>query len=205
MSKNCTQATFSTSSGKKVPRTSQTLNVVAGSQGRCHFRCWRNAQSAVNTEYNMQNLWCPLHFLVVPGKRLEKTYLSGRSHVVVIDYYSWYIEITKLLHRKTPQVDFHLSRYSQIMVHSTPPLHSVTSWRSMALNTPQAVPDILRPMDKQRERLKLWKKKWRSIPGLVGLSCLENGYSPAQLPMGRSLRTTTPVLQSSWTRNYPIL
>ena len=130
------------------------------------------------------------------------------SYVLVVDYYSRYIELAKLSSTTSSEVIKHLKSFfsrhgvPQIVVSDNGPQYSAAVFKEFATQYsfthttsspqfPQANGAAERAVRTIKDLLKksddpyLAILTYRSTP-------LENGYSPAELLMGRKLRTTIP-------------
>ena len=128
-------------------------------------------------------------------------------YILVVDYYSRYIKLAKLSSTTSSEVIKHLKSFfsrhgvPQIVVSDNDPQYCTTLSKTlqtcMALLTLPAALNLLELLNELYVRTikDLFNKSddpylailaYRSTP-------LENGYSPAELLMGRKLRTTIPI------------
>ena len=147
-------------------------------------------------------------------------HLQKMDYLLVIDYFSRYIEIAKLSQTTSLEVVKHLK--SIFARHGIPKIimldngsqfssHSFEEFSTEYGFTHLTSSPTFSQSNGEAERavktVKLLLKKEKD-PHLALLSYrttpLQNGYSPAELLMGRRLRTTVPVLRSYSTPNYQI-
>ncbi|UYV65287.1 K02A2.6-like [Cordylochernes scorpioides] len=148
-------------------------------------------------------------------------YLNGRWYLIVCDYYSRYPEISLLQNLTAQEV---ISRLKSIFVrHGTPETvrsdngpqfqnvlgseftrfskewsfkHITSSPRfSQSNGFIEAIINNIKQSLKKEEDCYLTLQAYRTMP-------LENGYSPAELLMGRRLRTSVPAIESSLMPRY---
>lgn len=145
--------------------------------------------------------------------------LKGKMYLVVIDYYSRYVEVANISLTKSADVTVHLQ--SMFAHHGVPetlvtdngPQFAAHSFSTFAANYgfkhvtsspkfPQSNGEAERAVQTAKNLLTkaedpyLALLSYRSTP-------LQNGFSPAELLMGRRLRTTVPTLPSLLNPSLP--
>ena len=146
----------------------------------------------------------PTEFPQLPWQRIGTDLLeyNGSKYVLVVDYFSRYIELPKLSSTDANTVinQFLLDMESrkqlpQTMAHNIQLQFSPSLLKTIALCTLQAVlsspkkrriKNLLKKCSKKAEDPYLALMAYRATP----LAC---GYSPAELLMGRAIRTTVPM------------
>ncbi|XP_051905587.1 uncharacterized protein K02A2.6-like [Hippocampus zosterae] len=150
-----------------------------------------------------------------PGRPWEKLgadlfVLGGKTYLLVVDYMSRYVEIASLASSKSDEVIRHLkSIYARHgipdrLVSDGGPQFSGTGFRAFAESYgfrhitsspryPQGNAEAERAVQTVKGLLKKADDPYLALLAYRATP-LENGYSPAQLLMGRRLRTTVPVL-----------
>ena len=138
--------------------------------------------------------------------------LKGKTYLLVVDYYSRYVEVANLSLTKSADIVVHLKSMfarqvvCEILVTDNGPQFAAGSFTTFAANygfqhvtsspkfpqsngeAERAVQTIKNLLTKAEDPY-LALLAYRSTP-------LHNGFSPAQLLMGRRLRTTVPTLRS---------
>ncbi|UYV63745.1 K02A2.6-like, partial [Cordylochernes scorpioides] len=168
----------------------------------------------------------PSEFPIRPWQKvgMDLFYLNGRWYLIVCDYYSWYPEISLLQNLTAQEV---IGRLKSIFDrHGTPEtvrsdngpqfqkvLGSEFSkfskeWSFKHITSspkfPQSngfIEEIIKNIKqsfKKEEDCYLTLQAYRTMP-------LESGYSPAELLMGRRLRTSVPAIESSLMPSLPPL
>ena len=139
--------------------------------------------------------------------------LKGHPYLLVIDYFSRYIEVAKLSSTTSPDVTVHLQ--SMFARHGIPkqfisdngPQFSSTSSAKFAedygfthiLTTPrypQANGEVERAVQTVKNLLKKTSDPYKALMAYHATP-LESGLSPAELLMGRKIRTRIPTLPSN--------
>ena len=134
--------------------------------------------------------------------------LKGQSYLVVIDYFSRYVEIAKLCGTTSPNVTVHLK--SMFAKHGIPELVVSDNCPQFSAHTfvkfaeeygfthvttspkyPQANEEVERVVETVKGLLKKACDPYRALMAYRATP-LESGLSPAELPMGRKIRTTVP-------------
>ena len=147
--------------------------------------------------------------------------LKGLPYLLVIDYFSRYVEVGKLSRTTSPDVAVHLK--SMFARHGIPdqllsdngPQFSASSFAKFAeeygfthITTspryPQANGQVERAVQTVKNLLKKAADPYKALMAYRATP-LESGISPAELLMGRKIRTTVPTLPALLCPNWPYL
>lgn len=138
--------------------------------------------------------------------------LGSKTYLLIIDYYSRYVEISRLSHTKSTDIIIRLKSIfarrgiPEILMLDNGPQFSGQAFTSFATtygfrhitNSP-GFPQSNGEAERAVQTVKNLLKK-SADPYLALLSYrathLQSGYSPAELLMGRRLRTTVPTISS---------
>ena len=147
--------------------------------------------------------------------------LKGHPYLLVIDYFSRYTEVAKLSSTTSPDVTVHLQ--SMFARHGIPeqfisdngPQFSSTSFAKFAEDYgfthiltspryPQANGEVERAVQTVKNLLKKTSDPYKALMAYRATP-LESGLSPAELLMGRKIRTRIPTLPSNLNPSWPYL
>ena len=147
--------------------------------------------------------------------------LKGHPYLLVIDYFFRYIEVAKLLSTTSPDVTTHLQ--SMFARHGIPeqlisdngPQFSSTSFAKFAEDYgftriltspryPQAIGEVERAVQTVKNLLKKTSDPYKALMAYRATP-LESGLSPADLLMGRKIRTRIPTSPSNLNPSWPYL
>uniref|UniRef100_A0A3B1ISF7 Gypsy retrotransposon integrase-like protein 1 n=1 Tax=Astyanax mexicanus TaxID=7994 RepID=A0A3B1ISF7_ASTMX len=145
--------------------------------------------------------------------------LKGKTYLLVVDYYSRYVEVVNLSLTKSVDITLHLksifARHGipEVVVSDNGPQYSSSIFSEFAatygfkhITSSPRFPRSNGEAERAVQTVKHLLKK-TSDPYLALLvyraTPLRNGYSPAQLLMGRQLRTTVPTLPSVLNPSLP--
>ena len=147
--------------------------------------------------------------------------LKGHPYLLVIDYFSRYVEVAKLSHTTSPDVIVHLQ--SMFARHGIPeqlisengPQFSSTSFSKFAEDYgfthiltspryPQANGEVERAVQTVKNLLKKTPDPYKALMAYRATP-LESGLSPAELLMGRKIRTRIPTSPSNLKPSWPYL
>ena len=147
--------------------------------------------------------------------------LKGHPYLLVIDYFSRYIEVAKLSSTTSPDVSVHLQ--SMFARHGIPeqfisdngPQFSSTSFAKFAEDYgfphiltspryPQANGEVERAVQTVKNLLKKTSDPYKALMAYRATP-LESGLSPAELLMGRKIRTRIPTSPSNLHPCWPYL
>ena len=147
--------------------------------------------------------------------------LKGHPYLLVIDYFSRYIEVAKLSSTTSPDVSVHLQ--SMFARHGIPeqlisdngPQFSSTSFAKFAEDYgfthiltspryPQANGEVERAVQTVKNLLKKTSDPYKALMAYRATP-LESGLSPAELLMGRKIRTRIPTSPSNLNPCWPYL
>lgn len=145
--------------------------------------------------------------------------LDSTNYLLVVDYYSRYVEIARLTPTRSEDVVVHLksmfSRHGipEVLVSDNGPQFSSGHFAQFAVDYsfkhitsspkfPQSNGEAERHVQTVKNLLKKAKDPYLSLLAYRATP-LANGYSPAQLLMGRRLRTTVPQLPSTLLPELP--
>ena len=147
--------------------------------------------------------------------------LKGQSYLLVIDYFSRYVEIAKLCGTTSPNVTVHLksmfARHGipELVVSDNGPQFSAHTFAKFAeeygfthVTTSPKYPQANGQLERSVEIVKgLLKKACDPYQALMAYRAtpLESGLSPAELLMGRKIRTTVPRVPSQLQPSWPYL
>lgn len=171
-----------------------------------------NCRTCCKERQNYREPLMPSDYPDRPWQRLGADLFSlrGESYLLVVDYASRYVEIARLTPSRSADVIIHLksifARHGipEMLVTDNGPQFSGTAFAAFAMSYgfrhitssprfPQSNGEAERAVQTIKELLRkaadpyLALLSYRATP-------LHNGYSPAQLLMGRRLRTTVPTL-----------
>ncbi|KAL0190869.1 hypothetical protein M9458_013567 [Cirrhinus mrigala] len=204
--KYCTNSTKVTKGSlNAVPE----LKLQYGDQVSLHRfeRQWTDVKCVRDTEHNTESPYYSHKSLTGPGKR-NKTYL------LIIDYFSRYIEVAEL-RVTSAEATVHAVKeafahhgYPETVVSDNgPQLFAEESCFTHVMSSPR-YPQANGEAERAVQTVKcLWKKDTDQTRALLAYraTLLEHGYSPAQLLMGRNLRTSLPQSSSQLTPQWPDL
>ena len=147
--------------------------------------------------------------------------LKGELFLLVVDYYSRYVEVAKLTNTTSPSVIVYLK--SMFAKHGIPdylvsdngpqfaanPFAKFTEeYRFTHVTTspryPQANGEVERSVQTVKSLLKKSEDQYKALMAYRS-TLLESGLSPAELLMGRRLRTTIPTIPSNLQPSWPYL
>ena len=147
--------------------------------------------------------------------------LKGEPFLLVVDYYSRYVEVAKLTNTTSPSVIVHLK--SMFARHGIPDYLVSDNGPQFAANTfaefteeygfthvttsprkPQANGEVRRSVQTVKCLLKKSEDQYKALMAYRSTP-LESGLSPAELLMGRRLRTTIPTIPSNLQPSWPYL
>ena len=147
--------------------------------------------------------------------------LKGHPYLLVIDYFSRYIEVAKLSSTTSPDVTTHLQ--SMFARHGIPeqlisdngPQFSSTSFAKFAEDYgfthilpssryPQANGEVEHAVQTVKNLLKKTSDTYKALMA-YRTTPLESGLCPAELLMGRKIRTRVPTSPSNLNLSWPYL
>lgn len=147
--------------------------------------------------------------------------LKGQPYLLVIDYFSRYVEVAKLTRTTSPDIVVHLK--SMFARHGIPdkllsdngPQFSASSFAKFAeeygfthITTspryPQANGQVERAVQTVKNMLKKATDPYQALMAYRATP-LESGISPAELLMGRKIRTKVPTLPTLLDPSWPYL
>ena len=181
----------------------------------------RNCRACIKQRTNHTEPLIPSELPERPWQKLgaDLFTLKGKTYLLVVDYYSRYVEVANLSLTKSADIVVHLksmfARHGvcEILVTDNGPQFAAGSFTTFAANygfqhvtsspkfpqsngeAERAVQTIKNLLTKAEDPY-LALLAYRSTP-------LHNGFSPAQLLMGRRLRTTVPALPSLLVPSLP--
>uniref|UniRef100_H2M3Q2 Integrase catalytic domain-containing protein n=1 Tax=Oryzias latipes TaxID=8090 RepID=H2M3Q2_ORYLA len=138
--------------------------------------------------------------------------LDSKEYLLVVDYFSRFVEIAQLSYTRSMDVVVHLksifARHGipQVLVTDNGPQFSGSHFQAFAAcygfehvtsspRFPQSNGEAERAVQTVKRLLKKSSDPYRALLAYRATP-LQNGYSPAELLMGRRLRTTVPALPS---------
>ena len=147
--------------------------------------------------------------------------LKGESFLIVIDYFSRYVELAKLSRTTSPDVIVHLksmfARHGipELLLSDNGPQFSSSVFAKFAEGYsfthitsspryPQSNGEVERAVQTIKSLLKKSKDPYQSLMAYRATP-LESGLSPAELLMGRKIRTRIPTLPSMLMPTWPYL
>lgn len=173
-----------------------------------------NCRTCLKERLNPKEPLMPTQFPDRPWQRLgaDLFMLGTKTYLLVVDYYSRYVEIAQLSPSRSTDVIVHMksifARHGvpETLITDNGPQFSGHSFASFAasygfvhVTSSPKFPQSNGEAERAVKTIKaLFKKADDPYLALLAYRAtpLQNGYSPAQLLMGRRLRTTVPTLSS---------
>ncbi|KAJ0012151.1 hypothetical protein NQD34_013126 [Periophthalmus magnuspinnatus] len=171
-------------------------------------------RTCIQERHNSSEPLMPTEYPVRPWQRVgtDLFELRGKTYLLAVDYYSRYVEIALLNKTKSNDVITHLKSFfarhgiPEVLMSDNGPQYSCQTFTEFAATYgfkhitsspkfPQSNGEAERAVQTVKNLLKKAADPYLALLAYRATP-LQSGYSPAELLMGRRLRTTLPTLPS---------